>query len=142
MSPPLPMGIAGVSPSLTPGEQCRARRHRLLEKRGTTSLTSHSVPLLPRGHSVGENLSNRELLGNEDGPVGVRLDLRMRRVWDLDVCIKTTTAILPSCSHLILLASTHIVHLIIFYSKLLCCVPGSPSTAKTFISTWPNFPST
>lgn len=87
--------------------QCRARRHRLLEKWGTASLTSHPVPPLPRGHSVGENPGKREVLGLEEGPVGMRLDLRKGRAWDLDVCIKTSTVILSSHPHFILLASTH-----------------------------------
>lgn len=56
--------------------QHSAARHGLLEKQGTTSLTSHSVPPLPRGYSVGGNLGNRELLGLEDGPVGMRLKNR------------------------------------------------------------------
>lgn len=53
--------------------QRSAGRHGLLEKRRTTSLTSHSVPPLPRGHSMGGNLGNREL---EDGPGGMRIKNR------------------------------------------------------------------
>lgn len=62
-----------------------------MEKLGMTRLTCHSAPPLPRGHSVGSSLDDWEGLGLDRQ--GQDVILRIRKARDLDVCIKTSTAI-------------------------------------------------